>query len=80
MIIKKLTQLDENAGKKKGKELFLLRPITVKCERWIEQHIEYNHKINGTMFLDFFLLARVLDCLRESGFNHEVDFEIFAKN
>jgi hypothetical protein len=60
--------------------LFLLRPITVDSERWIERHIEYAQKIDGTMFLDFFLLARVLDWLRESGFNQENDFEIFTKN
>ena len=59
--------------------MFLLRPITIDCERWIERHIEYEEKINGDMALDLFLLVGVLNRLCESGFGPNDDFEILQK-
>ena len=58
--------------------LFLLQPLTVECETWIETHVEYNEKIGGALALDFFVLLGVLEVLRENGFSAGDDFSIIG--
>jgi len=56
--------------------LFLLQPLTVECEIWIEKNIEYDKKIAGALVFDFFALLGVLGALQENGFNPGDDFSI----